>query len=161
MSSAAVPPPPPPPSDRLVSEALSKSGMLWIRTPERTWPVWHAHHEGRAYVVSGPGEQALPDPLPEVVELVLRAKDSRARLLTVPAMTHHVRPQSPEWEPATSALQGARLNSPVAHHDLPQHWAAHASVVALVPDTAQAQVGAAGDEESGAAPPPRSRATTR
>ncbi|KNX36521.1 hypothetical protein [Luteipulveratus halotolerans] len=161
MSSAAVTPSAPPASDRLVGEALSKSAMLWIRTPERTWPVWHAHSEGRAYVVCGPGEQSLPDPLPEVVELVLRAKDSRARLLTVPAMTHRVRPESPEWEPAATALQSARLNSPVAHHDLPQHWAEHARVLALVPDTAQAEVGAAGEEGSGAAPPPPSGATTR
>ena len=74
---------------RLIHEAASKSGLLWIRVPGAgTHPVWHVWHDDgdergtgpAAYVVSGPGEQSLPW-LPDEVELVLRSKDSGGLLL--------------------------------------------------------------------------------
>ncbi|MDF8265008.1 hypothetical protein [Luteipulveratus flavus] len=148
------------PADRLVQEALSKSGLLWIRTEERTWPVWHASVEGTAYVVSGPGEQPLPE-LPERVWLVLRSKDSRARLLTVPAAVRRIGADDAEWAAATAALRSSRLNSSVPQDRLVDHWAEHARVLALEPDVAQTEIGAAGEEESGAAPPLPTDAVTR
>ena len=78
---------------RLIHEAASKSGLLWVRLPDgSTHPVWHVWHDDgdergtgpAAYVVSGPGEQPLPW-LPDEVELDpaqqghRRAADHRAR----------------------------------------------------------------------------------
>ncbi|AKU17631.1 hypothetical protein [Luteipulveratus mongoliensis] len=151
-----------PPLDRLVTESLAKAGMLWIRTPERTWPAWHAFADGTVYVISGPEEQELPAQLPETVTLVLRAKDSRARLLTVPATTERITPDDDEWTAATTALKSGRLNSAVLQPDLVDHWAQRDVVVtALRPEAADAEVGATEDEPSGAAPPLPTRATTR
>ena len=49
------------PPNALVAEAMTKSGVLWIEVAgDRTWPAWHVWGDGRAYVVSGPGEQPLP-----------------------------------------------------------------------------------------------------
>ena len=54
---------------RLVAEAMSKSGILWIRLPggdtHPAWFVWHDDGDERgtgpaAYVISGIGEQPLP-----------------------------------------------------------------------------------------------------
>ncbi len=51
---------------RLISEAASKSGLIWVRLPDGdAYPVWHVWHDDgdergtgpAAYVVSGPGEQ--------------------------------------------------------------------------------------------------------
>ena len=98
---------------RLVNEAATKSGLLWVRVPGgQTHPVWHVWHDDgdergtgpAAYVVSGPGEQHLPW-LPEEVELVLRSKDSGGRLLTMPASAR-------ELDPGSRGVGGRRRGAP-------------------------------------------------
>ena len=67
-----------PPADvtALLSEAMNKTGVLWVDAEgDRPWPVWHVWDDGAAYVVSGPGEQPLPW-LPKDVQLVLKSKDT-------------------------------------------------------------------------------------
>lgn len=158
-----------PDPQRLVIEALTRSGLLWVRTPPptdaaeqapRDWPVWHVAVEGSAYVVTGPGEQPLPE-LPDTVMLVLRSKETRSRLLTVPASVRRVRPDDADWEPATTALKAARLNPDVRLERIVATWAVHATVLALTPLPGDALVGAQPDEGSHAAPPLPSPATTR
>ena len=102
----------PDPQEALLAEAATKSGLLWVDVPgDRAWPAWHVWVDGAAYVVSGPGEQTLPE-LPESVVLVLRSKDTGGRLLRVAARAERLRPEDPRWEPATTALKAARLNAP-------------------------------------------------
>lgn len=129
---------------RLVEEVLSKSSVLWVRTPEATWPVWFVADGGTAYVVSGTGEQTLP-PLPEQVTLLLRSKESRARVLELPATARRVTPaQEQEWATATGLLSAGRLNADVLPSELPALWAERSLVQALVPqpDPAAAEHGA-------------------
>lgn len=140
-------------------EALTKSGMLWVQTPERAWPVWHVYVDGTVYVMSGEGEQPLP-PLPETVTLILRSKESRARLLTVAAVVRQVHPQDEGWDSAATALKAARLNAPGAP-PMEEQWATGVTVTALTPVLDEAVIGAIDEESSGAAPPAPTPATTR
>lgn len=114
----------------LLAEAAAKSDIMWVEVPgERSFPVWYAWVADRFYVVSGSGEQMLP-PLPEVVRVVLRSKDSGGRLMTVTATAHLLQPHTPSWESAVSALAAERLN---ATDDLAARWADSAAVHALHP----------------------------
>jgi len=156
---APVAPPAPDPQEALLAEAATKSGLLWVDVPgDRAWPAWHVWVDGTAYVVSGPGEQSLPE-LPESVVLVLRSKDTGGRLLRVPARAERLRPQDPRWEPATTALKAARLNAPAG--DVVGRWAAEATVTALVPQLPLLEGPGGYDDASGAAAPAATPATTR
>jgi hypothetical protein len=123
---------------RLISEAASKSGLLWVRLPEgATHPVWHVWHDDgdargtgpAAYVVSGPGEQPLPW-LPDEVELILRSKDTGGRLLTVHATAREVTPQDAGWDAAVDVLRPARLN---AVGDTAERWRQSCTIHVLTP----------------------------
>lgn len=117
-------------STALLGEAASKSDICWIEIPgERSFAVWHAWADDRFYVVAGESEQLLP-PLPEIVHVILRSKDSGGRLLTVQASAHLLEPRSESWETAVGALAGERLN---ATDDLASRWAESARVYALQP----------------------------
>ncbi|HET8594595.1 MAG TPA: hypothetical protein VFM07_05055 [Intrasporangium sp.] len=114
----------------LLAEAMSKSGLLWVETPdERTWGVWHVWADDTAYVVSGPGEQALPW-LPDEVRIILRSKDTGGRLLTTRARATVVDPGTPEWTTAADLLKAARLN---AVDDSVTRWAEQCTITALRP----------------------------
>lgn len=114
----------------LLGEAANKSAIVWIDIPDdRSFPVWYAWDRDRFYAVSGEGEQLLP-PLPEVVHVILRSKDSGGRLLTVTATAHLLAPHTDSWESATDALAGERLN---ATDDVKARWAEAGSVYALHP----------------------------
>ena len=114
----------------LLAEAANKSDIVWVEVPgDRAFAVWHAWASDRFYLVSGAGEQLLP-PLPEVVNLILRSKDSGGRLLTVQATAHLLEPHTESWETAVAALAGERLN---ATDDLAARWAESGSVYALHP----------------------------
>lgn len=146
-----------PAPSRLFAQAASTSKVLWVTVPgDRTWPAWHAFVEDTIYVVSGPGEQHLPE-LPEQVEVTLRSKDTGGRLLRVSARAERLTPEDERWEPATSALRAGRLNAPAG--DTVQRWAEEDVVTALVPLEVLEQPGRY-DERSGAAPPVASPART-
>jgi hypothetical protein len=114
----------------LLAEAAGKSDIMWVEVPgERTFPVWYAWVTDRFYVVSGEGEQLLP-PLPEVVVLVLRSKDTGGRLLAVNATAHRLAPHTPSWDQAVAALAAERLN---ATDDVAARWAESGLVHALHP----------------------------
>lgn len=112
---------------RLVHEAASKSGVMWVRIPgggtHPVWFVWHDDGDERgtgpaAYVVSGPGEQSLPW-LPDEVEVLFRSKDSGGRLLAVHASTRELTPEDEGWDAAVEVLRPERLN---ATGDVAQRW---------------------------------------
>ena len=114
----------------LLAEAAKKSDILWVDVPgERSFAVWHAWDTDRFYLVSGEGEQLLP-PLPEVVTVILRSKDSGGRLITVNATAHLLAPRSESWDSAVAALAAERLN---ATDDVVARWAESGSVYALHP----------------------------
>jgi hypothetical protein len=152
---------------RLISEAASKSGLLWVRVPDGgTHPVWHVWHDDgderstgpAAYVVSGPGEQPLPW-LPDEVELVLRSKDTGGRLITVHATTREVTPEDPDWDAAVEVLRPERLN---AVGDTAERWRQSCTIHLLTPHGRLVEGPGHYSDESGAAPVrPAAGATSR
>ena len=109
---APAAPPAPDPQGALLAEAATKSGLLWVDVPgDRAWPAWHVWVDGTAYVVSGPGEQVLPE-LPESVVLVLRSKDTGGRLLRVAAPRGAAPTRGRPVGAATTALQGGPSQRP-------------------------------------------------
>lgn len=119
------------PTDRLVAEALAKSGLLWLTSEAGSAPCWHAVVEGVAYVVHGPGEQDIP-PHSGRTSVVARAKESRSRLVSFDAGASRVDPSDDDWEAATAALKAGRLNAPAG--DLVARWREECTVLRLVPD---------------------------
>ena len=123
---------------RLIHEAASKSGLLWVRLPDgSSHPVWHVWHDDgddrgtgpAAYVVSGPGEQSLPW-LPDEVELILRSKDTGGRLITVHASARELSPDDPAWDAAVDVLRPERLN---AMGDTAERWRQSCNIHVLTP----------------------------
>ncbi|WP_200942035.1 hypothetical protein [Angustibacter sp. Root456] len=149
-------------TDAILAEAATKSGLVWLRPrgQARAWPAWHVWHEGAVVVVSGPGEQDLP-PLDGDLDLLLRSKDTGARILTVPARGERLDPDDERWAPAVEALAGSRLNSHLLPAQLPAHWREVGAVVTRV-EAAGAPTEQPGDysTDSHAAPPPPTPATT-
>ena len=136
--SEAPPPPPPVNVTRLIHEAASRSGLLWVRLPDgHTHPVWHVWHDDgdersagpAAYVVSGPGEQSLPW-LPDEVELILRSKDTGGRLVTVNATARELSPEDPAWDAAVEVIRPERLN---AVGDVGERWRQLCTIHVLTP----------------------------
>jgi hypothetical protein len=154
------------PTDALVAEAAAKSDLLWVRPGAgaavdgsgRAWPAWHVWLDGAAYVVSGPGEQPLP-PLVGEVELILRSKDTWARLVTVRATASTVLPDDADWAEIATALKGKRLNAPEPDALLGR-WAAANTITRIVPGRELVEGPGGYAEGSGAAPPPPTPATT-
>lgn len=143
----------------LLSEAGKKSGLLWIDVPDdRAWPAWHVWLDGAAYVVTGPGEQSLPV-LPVDLAVTFRSKGTGGKLVTVPARATVITPTDERWEPATTALKASRLNAPEG--DTVARWATEATIYALTPQGDASQGPGGYSQESGAAQPPATPATTR
>lgn len=111
-----------------VRAALPRSAVSWLVVDDRPWPVWHAVDGERLYVISGPGEQELP-PLPPQIEVILRTKDTHARVGPVPAKVFRLHPGVPAWEAAINALLAARQGVP--GEAVLDRWKASASVWAI------------------------------
>lgn len=147
---------------RLIDEGMRRCALLWIEVPGgRTWPAWHVWVDHTAYVLSGPGEQPLPE-LPGQVVLVIRSKDTLGRLLRITADTRRLSAENrelrEEWERVTAALRAGRLNSPPG--DPVARWAEHNTVTALTPVGEAVEGPGSYDDASGAAPPLPTPATT-
>jgi hypothetical protein len=143
----------------LLSAVGKKTGLLWIDIPgDRAWPAWHAWLDDTAYVVTGPGEQSLPV-LPAEVTVTFRSKDTGGLLVKVAAHATVIKPGHPGWDEATEALKSSRLNSPAG--DIVARWATGATVYALAPHGDAIEGPGSYSQESGAAPPAPTPATTR
>lgn len=149
----------PPPVGRLVHEALSKSSVLWVgATPDEAVAAWFAYHDEQVLLVTGPGEQPLPF-LGDEASIVLRGKDSRARLAALPCAVRVLPVDDPAWPDAAAALAAERLNADVLPAELPQRWAdTGVTVLALAPDLERADVTVA--DTTGGHAPPRGRSLT-
>jgi hypothetical protein len=160
-------PPAPVNVTRLISEAATKSGLLWVRLPDgSTYPVWHVWHDDgdergtgpAAYVVAGPGEQSLPA-LPDEVEVILRSKDTGGRLVTVHATTREITPEDAGWDAAVDVLRPERLN---AVGDTAERWRRSCTISVLTPHGRPVEGPGSYTDGSGAAPVrPAATATTR
>lgn len=150
---------------RLLAEAASKSGVMWIEVPDKgshaVWFVWHDDGDERgsgpaAYVVSGEGEQSLP-PLPDEVTVIFRSKDTGGRLLRLHATVGTIAPDTPEWGPAAEVLRANRLNST---DDVLERWGSGATIHVLSPHGRPEESPGSYAGESGRAPVSPSVGTT-
>lgn len=145
----------------LLAQAAAKSGLVWLRPAGQTraWPAWHVWHEGAVHVVSGPGEQQLPE-LHGAVDVLVRSKDTGARLITIPTAARTLDPDDEGWPAAAAALAASRLNSPTAPADLPDRWRAAAALTRLDATGEASEAPGRYADASGAAPPPPTAVTT-
>ncbi|HEY7103567.1 MAG TPA: hypothetical protein VH573_18160 [Mycobacteriales bacterium] len=96
----------------LVDEVARKAGVLWVAAPGHApvpaWPVWR---DGATYLLTGPGEQALPG-LADATgcTVVARSADTGGRVATWHAAVARVAPDSDEWRQVVPALTAGRLN---------------------------------------------------
>ncbi|WP_225838845.1 hypothetical protein [Streptomyces sp. NK08204] len=144
----------------LIEEATKKSGLIWVRGAgaPAARALWHAWHEGAAYLVGdGPGEQPLSHLTDGgSAEVTVRSKDKGGRLVTWSATVSEVPSGSPEWEAAVTELKGKRLNAPDGE-EMPARWARDCRVLRLVPTGSLLPL----PSESLAESPVPSAATTR
>lgn len=145
----------------LIAEATKKAGLIWVRPPgaAQARGVWHVWVDDAAYVVHGGGEQTFPWPVAGPVTVITRSKETGARLLAWTAEATRVRPEDPAWEPAVTALAAARLNAP-DHATMTERWARESEVVRLAPTGEVTEAPGAESQESHAAPPVPTPATT-
>ena len=115
-----------PVADRaLIDEALKKSGVIWLQT--RATPegqgFWHVWLDNTIYLLTGGPEQ--PDgalSVGDIVTVVVRSKETTARLISFGAGVSDLLPEDADWSAAAAALATGRLNlhdSPGA----PDRWA--------------------------------------
>ena len=106
----------------LVAEAARKSAVCWVgyRHPDGVVAdrlVWHIWHDGAVVVLAGDTGQPLVGLTRATeVEVTMRSKDTRARLVTWTAYVEVVEPGTERWEAHATALAAERLNlaDPVA-----------------------------------------------
>lgn len=124
-----------PEASALVAEGMRRSAVCWVRPggSSRPYVGWHVWLDGAAYFVSGGREQSLPGIADaRTAEVVVRAKDTRERLVTWAAEVETLSPWTPEWRTATAALLAARLNLPDPDTAV-ERWARECTVSRLTP----------------------------
>jgi 8-oxo-dGTP diphosphatase len=115
----------PEPSPGLIAEATRRAGVIWLSIgsgrPHPAWHVWRGTSRaagdppppGAAYVLTGPGEQPLPDLAgADEVTVAVPSKESGGLLVTWSAQASRVEPGSAEWDAIIGQLVAARLNEP-------------------------------------------------
>ena len=127
----------------LVVEATKKAGLLWIgvggRPPAAAWHLWR---DGRAYVVTGPGEQPVPGLADaDRCDVTVRSTDKGGRIVTWRARVERVEPDGEEWSEVVPAMLAARLNL-ADSAGAERRWARTAAVLRLTPTGELVEAGA-------------------
>jgi hypothetical protein len=146
----------------LVEESAKKSGLLWVRLPDGTdRPLWQVWHDGAVLVVGEGAEQPLHGLAGgQSTVLTARSKDKGGRLVSWPVTVTELAPGGEAWTAAVAELKAKRLNSP-DHESVTERWAAESRVLRLVPADGPVQGPGALPEDSHAAAPLPTTATTR
>lgn len=121
-----------------VDAALDKGAIAWLTTVDEkqrkhTKPIWYGYQRGIVYVLTGPGEQAIPG-LAEgtTVKLAVRSKEKQS---LVGEMDCSVRllPKGLEWVAiARDILLGRRLNLTDGDQAV-DRWGKNAEIYVLTP----------------------------
>lgn len=136
--------------------AFAKSTICWLGFEDRDWAAWYVAVGDTAYVVTGPGEQELPD-LPATLAITVRARTSLEHAGRFQATATRLSPGNAAWDDAVAALRPARLNSP--DDDPVARWLAEGAVWAVLPDFTSS-IPPVRDAPSGAREPAATSATT-
>ncbi|QPP06717.1 hypothetical protein G4Z16_10285 [Streptomyces bathyalis] len=149
----------------LIEEASKKSGLIWVRGPEGPpRALWHVWHDGAVCIVGGgPLEQPL-DGLGlrdgGTATVSVRSKDKGGRLVVWPARVTELAPHGERWETVVGELRGKRLNAP-DFPTLSERWARECRVLRLEPAGVPVEKPGAMPDDSQAAAPLPTPATTR
>ncbi len=150
-------------SERLVAEATSKAGLIWVAPTgaDRPHAAWHVWHDGAAYLVTGGLEQDLPGlDGANHATVTVASKDNGARLVTWRADVSRVEPGSRQWDEVVPVLQAKRLNAQDREQQ-PSRWARDSSVLRLRPNGSIIEAPGRASTDAHCAVPPASPATTR
>ncbi|MBD0291962.1 MAG: hypothetical protein ICV70_00105 [Jiangellaceae bacterium] len=141
---------------------MKRSAIAWLtyQGSDRPRGAWYVWHDGAAYVVSGGPEQSLPG-IEQASRVVVtnRSKDTGARLVSWVAAAAVETPGTESWRAAAELLKAERLNAPPGV-DLLAAWAEESTITRLTPSGEVLERPGAFPDESLAAPPPDSPATT-
>jgi hypothetical protein len=145
----------------LVEQLSSKAGVVWIAASgQRARPAWHHWHDGADYVVTGGIEQPLPGLVEGgLAEVMVPSKDTGGRLITWAARVREVAPGSELWAAVVPAMHAKRLNPPDGDQQ-PERWARECILFRLEPTGEVLEARGSMPQESGAAPPVPTPATT-
>ena len=146
----------------LVEESAKKSGLVWVSTGSGgDRAVWHVWHEGAVVVVGEGAEQPLHGwAQGDTVTVTVRSRDTWGRLLAWPARVEELAAGSERWSAAVEELKAKRLNSP-DFGTVTERWARESRVLRFVPAGGISQRPGELPEESQAAAPVATSATTR
>ena len=132
----------------LIAEATKRAGLIWITIDgqDRPRPAWHVWRPGTgpagpgapgaAYVVTGPGEQPLPELADAArVTVIVAASQAPGGRVEWRAAVGRVEPGSAEWDGVIGQLVAGRLNAVLAEGETSpaQRWAASGAVFRLAP----------------------------
>ncbi len=136
--SEAPPPPPPVNVTRLIHEAASRSGLLWVRVPDGgTHPVWHVWHDDGDERSAGPAAYVDLRSWRAVAAVAARRGGAH------PAQQGHRQPvghgerdgtgalpEDPAWDAAVELIRPERLN---AVGDVGERWRQSCTIHVLTP----------------------------
>lgn len=150
----------------LIAELGKKTSVCWLRysvfgDPPTEHAVWHVWHEDALLLVSEGTEQPLPFITDaEWVEVTMRSKENGGRLVTWVGIPKRVLPTAEGWEAAAAALASARISIP-SLSETPKLWANTSVITRIEPNGEVLEAPGSLSDESHAAAPRRTRATTR
>lgn len=97
--------------------ALKKGSIAWVTIPQpgggtATRPMWYVQQGRRLFVIKGGEEQELPNlEAVDRVDVVVKSKDVKASLGTMPADVRVVEPESEEFDTIAAMGIANRLNA--------------------------------------------------
>jgi hypothetical protein len=138
----------------LVDEAVKKAAIAWVAVgggPARA--VWCMPADGTLCLVTGPGEQSVPELGSAGEVLVTLRGDHGGRIVTWPAAVTRLEPGSEEWAEIAPQLAGKRLNAPADAQALVARWADECAVHRLAPAGDPVEAGPTLPDSAAAEPP--------
>lgn len=147
--------------------AMKGAGIVWLSPsgadasahPYTTGPIWHVWSDGACYVLTGPGEQAVPGVVDGSRCEVTARNLAGGRAITWTATVAALDPAGADWAAVAPKLAANRLNGgdPVAV--LPT-WPGRLTILRLQPTGEIPAAGTSPSDDSQAAAPLPSPATT-
>ena len=148
--------------------AMKGVGVVWLAPvavpgsstiPSTTGPVWHIWFEGACYLLTGPGEQPLPGIVDSGTCQVTARNSAGGRAITWTATVEALEPAGQEWTSVAPKLAAGRLNGGDPAAVVPT-WPGTVTILCLRPTGEQATAATGLTDESHAARPLPSPATT-
>jgi len=153
---------------------MKSAGVVWLSAepaadsggirpadpiPPTTGPVWHVWSDGACYLLTGPGEQPLPGIVAGGRCTVTARNAAGGRAITWAATVEALDPSGTQWQAVAPKLAAGRLNGGDPVVVVPT-WPGRLTVLRLRPTGEQASAQTGLPDDSHAAAPLPSPATT-